>query len=288
MGGKSNTPAAPPYMDLAQQQSQAQQQLLQQQTTANRPNTTTPFGSTSWNYNPATQSWSGNQTLNPLLQGTLTEQEQEQQGQGGAGLNLFNSNVGAGTFNPLNYGTTTQVQDPTYNNAQAQSAVWNQFQTMEQPLMQQQTEQQRSQLEAQGLRPGDAAYDNAMNNLGNQQFQQTQAAQDQAVLTGEQEAQSMESQQVQAQQQQIAAMSGQQNQNMNLLNSVMGMQPNLGSSQIGTSQAGVAQAPNLLGAAEQMYGAQLNETNAANAANSNLFSGLTQLGGAGMMAYAMA
>jgi hypothetical protein len=273
-------------MDLANQQSQAQSALLAQQTTANRPNTTTPFGTTNWTQGPG-GTWSGSSTLNPALTQALGSQEWEQAQQLGVGQNLLNSNIGAGTFNPLDYSKGPQVQSGNYYVPQAQNAVWNQFQGMEEPLMHQQTEQQQSQLEAQGLRPGDTAYDNAMRNLSNTQYQQTQAAQNQAVLAGEQEAQTMQGMDVQAQQQYMAMLSGQQNQNMNLLNSVMGTNPNLGTSQIGAAQAGVAQAPNLLGAAEQMYGAQLNSTNASNAANSNLWQGLGSLAGdAAMIAMA--
>jgi hypothetical protein len=290
VGGKSNAPASPDYYSLANQQSVEQSQLLQQQTADNRPNTTTPFGSTAWNYSPAT-GWSGTQTLNPQLQQTLDTSEQGAQQtaqnkltESGAGSNLLNTDLSNGAFNPVNYGGDQQVQGGNYYNNSAGNAVWNQFQNMEQPLMNQQTESQQSQLEAQGLRPGDEAYDNATKNLQNTQYQQEQSAQDQAVLAGEQEAQTMQGMDVQANQAQMNQQNTQQTQNMNMLNSILGQggtNPNYGTSSVPGASAGAATAPNLMGAGQNAYDAALNQTNASNAGNANLWSGL---GSAAMMA----
>lgn len=283
MGGKADTPPTPDYEALANQQSQSQQQLLQQQTTANRPNTTTPFGSTAWTYNPKTQQWAGNQTLNPQLQQDLNTQEQaagatsqNQLTQAGAAGNLLNTDMSNGTFNPVDYSGAPKVQSGNYYNKDAQNAVWDQFQGMEKPLMDQQTQSQQAQLEGQGLRPGDAAYDTAMKNLSNTQYQQTQNAQDQSVLAGEQEAQTMQGMDLASNQNYIGNKNLQQNQNMNMLNSMLGqgVSPNYGSSQIGVSSAGVANPADLSGAAQNSYGGALNSTNASNAANGNLWSGL--------------
>lgn len=284
MGSKSDAPEAPDYEQLAGQQAQEQSNLVQQQTTANRPDTTTPFGSTAWNYNPNTQTWSGDQTLNPQLQQTLntTEQGAQQTAQnqltaGQAGSNVLNSDLSSGTFNPVNYSGAPQVQSGNYYNNQAGNAVWNEFQNMEQPLMNQQTESQQSQLEAQGLRPGDQAYDNAMNNLSNTQYQQTQSAQDQAVLAGEQEAQTMQGMDVAANQNYVGNTNTQQNQNMNMLNSLLGaggVSPNYGTSSVAGTNAGTSSAADLTGAGQSAYQAALNSTNASNAGNSNLWSGL--------------
>lgn len=290
MGSKSQAPPAPDYVDLASEQGQISGQLTQQQSAENHPDTTTPYGETGWTYNPQTQQWSGDSTLNPTLQNTLDTQENTglaganvQAGQVGESQNILNSELGSGNFNPLSYSGTQQVQGGNYNNQQAQDATWNEFQTMQQPLQAQQTQAEQAQLYGQGLRPGDAAYDTATNNLSNTQYQQTQNAEDQSVLAGDQEAQTMQGMDVQAQQAQIAAMNGQQNQNLNLYNSLMtspGQQ--YGSSTISGPTTGVAQTPDIVGAEGQTYGAQLNQTNAANAASS----GTAQ--GAGSLAVALA
>src|SRR5580658_10328658 len=97
MGSKSNAPPAPDYVALAGMQGQQSQQLTQQQSSENHPDTTTPYGQTGWTYNPQTQQWTGDQTLNPTLQDTLNTQEQTgeqganiQQQQVGEAGNLFN------------------------------------------------------------------------------------------------------------------------------------------------------------------------------------------------------
>lgn len=283
MGGKSNTPPAPDFTSLANQQFGQQQQLLQQQTTANRPNQITPWGNLNWSQDPNTGQWTSQTQLNPTAAQTLQEQQAGQATAAGAAQNLFNtSGIGGG----LNFSGAPQVQSGNYYNPQAQQAVWNQFQTMQQPLQQQQTQSQQSQLEAQGLRPGDPAYDTAMKNLSNTQYQQTQAAQDQAVLAGQQEAAQMQGMDIAAQNQYINAQTQQQMGNMNLYNSMMGNP--MGQLQTpGFAPQGAGQPAQLLNAAEQQYGAELNATNAQNAASGNMMSGLESLGSAGIMAYGM-
>lgn len=288
MGSKSDTPEAPDYTALAQQQGQISSNLLNQQTTANRPNTSTPYGSTSW-AEGANGQWTGSSSLNPALTGALNSQESTLAGQSGlqqeelgGQQNLLNT-AGPGVYNPVNYSNVNNnIQSGGYFNPQAENAVWNQFQDFQQPLQQQQTEQQQSQLEAQGLRPGDAAYNTGMTNLSNTQFQQTQGAEDQAVLAGEQEAQTMQGMNINAANTNLNTANSEATTQANLFNSLMG-QPgtnliNPSGTSVPTSQSGVAQTPQLLSAAEQQYGAALNSTNASNAANGNLWSGLGSLG----------
>src|ERR1017187_7022273 len=99
MGGKSSTPPTPDYGTLAQQQGNISSNLLNQQTTANRSDSSTPYGSTTWSA-PTTPGgqWTGTESLNPTLQNTLNTQEQTgqqqagtQQQQAGAQNSLFNS-----------------------------------------------------------------------------------------------------------------------------------------------------------------------------------------------------
>lgn len=273
-------------MDLANQQSQASQQLLAQQTEANRPNQSTPWGNTSWTsaYDPSTggYNWSENESLNPNEQKALTEQQQGAATTAGAAGNLWNT---SGVANGLNFSGAPEVHAGNYYTPEAQNAVWNEFQTMQQPLQEQQTQSQQAQLEAQGLRPGDAAYDTSMKNLSNTQYQQDQSAEDQAVLAGEQEAAQMQGMDVQAQNQYINKQTAQQEGNLNMYNTMMGTTGNLQVPQFG--QAGVGQTPDYLGAAESQYGSQLNAANAANAQNANLWSGIGQMGATAAMAYAL-
>lgn len=263
MGSKSSTPPTPDYTGIAQQQFQEQEQLNQQNTTANRPDQTTPWGSTDWTQG-ADGSWSENQSLNPQEQANLTQQQQQQGSNIGAGRNLFNS---SGLANGLN--GAPKVNSGQYYDSNARNAVWDQFQSMQNPLMDQQTEQQLSQLQAQGLRPGDPAYDSALSNLRSSQGATRNQAMDQAVLTGSQVGQSNQGMDVQAQN----AYDQQKMGNYNLFNGLMGNQQ--GSLNMpGYTGATPTQAPDLVGAASNSYGAALNGTNASNAANGNMWSGL--------------
>lgn len=282
MGGKSDTPPVPDYTGLAQQQGQISSNLLNQQTASNRPNTTTPWGSTTWQA-PTTPGgqWTGIEALNPTAQQTLDTQQNTDLARAGlqsqsTGLqsNLLNT-AGASTFNPLDYSGVPGVQGGQYYNQKASDAVWDQFKRMELPLQEQQTEAQTSQLQGQGLRQGDAAYDTAQKNLMNTQYGQQQAAQDQAVLTGMQGGQLMQGMDVQAQQASLDKINTEKQGQLNLWNSLM----NPGSAvtspqQLSVPQSGVAQTPNLLQAMSDTYGAQLNSTNASNQASGNTAQGV--------------
>ena len=84
MGKSSDPPPAPDYTGLAKQQADAQASLLNKQTVTNRPNQTTPWGSSAWTnspsvnqsgYDQALASWnSGNAqgTWVPEIQGSWT------------------------------------------------------------------------------------------------------------------------------------------------------------------------------------------------------------------------
>jgi hypothetical protein len=270
--GKADTPPAPDYYGLAQQQGQIQSQLLNQQTTANRPDQVTPWGSTNWSQDPQ-GNWTEEQSLNPTEQATLDAQQKLNQGATGAAGNLFNS---AGFGKGLS--GIPDVKGGNYYTPEAQNAVWDQFTSMQKPLQDQQTEQQMSQLYAQGLRPGDKAYDDAARNLSNTQSQQTQQAMDQAVLAGEQEAQTMQGMDVQANNSNIQKILS----NYNLFNGLRGS-PQSSLNMPGFSQAGGQTAPDLMGAANNLYGAQLNSTNASNAQTGQTESGLMTMAMLAMM-----
>lgn len=195
--GKGSPPPAPDYTAAANAQGQQSIELANAQTAANRPDVSTPWGSISWkNSGTSTQpAWKGNVDLTPAEQGALNDQQSIQQGRSGIAKSLLGNEAQQATGDlspapPASQQVTGAgagiATDPTQINQQATDAVWNQFKRMNLPLQQQQTEGQQSQLEAQGLRPGDAAYDTAAKNLMNTQFNQTQTAQDQAVLAGEQ------------------------------------------------------------------------------------------------------
>lgn len=88
MGSKGSAPAAPDYVGAAQQQAQSSRELTDVQNWANRPTQNTPWGSTSWSAQAATDpstgkpitQWTQNTTLAPELKNALNDQLAIQQG----------------------------------------------------------------------------------------------------------------------------------------------------------------------------------------------------------------
>lgn len=74
----------------------------------------------------------------------------------------------------------------------AEDAIYNQWSNRQEPLMQQQKDQLRTQLYNSGLKEGDQAYDAEMKNLENQQSDSRTNAQYQATIGSGQEAQRMQ------------------------------------------------------------------------------------------------
>lgn len=199
--GKS-VPATPDYVGAAQQTADASAATTEAQTVANRPNVNTPWSSQSWNATPTwdpttgtyVNQWTSNTSLVPGAQDALNSQISA------AGKISDTANTLAGQANdqatqPLNWdsfqglGQTPQAQ--TYQNPNLQSTIdtsgvkpvdqsntyannaansaFQQYTNRNQPLQDRATSRLDTQLQNQGLKPGDAAYDDAMLQLRNQQ-----------------------------------------------------------------------------------------------------------------------
>lgn len=82
MGGKGSAPPPPDYTGAAREQAAASRELTDVQNWANRPTQNTPWGSTSWSAQAATDpatgkpitQWTQNTTLAPQLQNALNDQ----------------------------------------------------------------------------------------------------------------------------------------------------------------------------------------------------------------------
>jgi hypothetical protein len=313
---KPDAPAAPDYSELAGQQSIASQDLAAQQTAANRPDVSTPWGNLSYgtsgaSIDPATGALVDNDTesvnLTPQEQQSVQNQQNISAGETGTAANLLNTIAGQINQTP---GTVSPTQSMTgagagidYNpgqiNQQAENAVWNQFQNMQEPLQQQQTQEQNAQLAAQGLKPGDAAYNTAQQNLLNTQFTQDQTAEDQAVGAGEQEGatefgeanaaqaqgfgqegtqlqynNAQIPQNIQNEEAELGLGQEQSGYDINLLNGLMNGQQVGMPTFPGTTSAGSGTAPNLLGAGEDQEQAALDAYNAQTGSANSLMQGL--------------
>jgi hypothetical protein len=306
-------------MGVAAEQGEQNQALNAEQTYANRPDVSTPWGSldytTGSTIDPATgqnvTTWGENVNLSPSEQAALTSQQTIQQGDSNTAQNLLSgiqSQINQPQITAPNEQALTGAgqgidYNPSMLNGQAEDAVWNQFQNMQLPLQQQQTQATQAQLEAQGLRPGDAAYDTQMANLQNTQYAQDQTAEDQAVTAGQSEAATLFGEGNQAQAQGFGQLATQNSMNnamisgnlaneasalglsqsgadydLNLMNGLLNGQQVSMPSFPSSSQASQAQSANLLQAAEAQGNADLNTYNAqvgnANATDSDIASGL--------------
>lgn len=316
-----SSPPTPDYTQAAQAQGQSSQNVTEQQTVANRPDMTTPFGSETWKetptYDPTTkqtyENWTGNVSLTPAEQQALTAQQGVQAGQSKLAQSLLPeeyaqegqgySNVGPMAATPGATTTAGTIPNPQQFDQQASDAAMNEFNTYNQPLMQQAQSQLDTQLRNQGLDPTDQAYKTAMSNLMNSQNMQTSQAEQQAVLTGAQiggqQAQTALAGQGQefgqelgaaqyqdtAAQQQLAQDMQEQGFTLNQIQGILSGQQVGMPSMPGFSSAGAAQGNQALSAAENQGQAELNSFNAQQQQTASAEQGVGELGLAAMAFY---
>ena len=224
MGGKSS-PAPPDYTGAANAQAAASKDITEQQTWANRPDQYTPFGSQTWDqrveYDPVTgqslNKWSQQTTLDPLSQASLESQQR---------LGLEKSQLASGMTDRMwreygqemdwsghpgmaqtpdvtmgnqldQYGVDTgglrpggQDVDPSQRYSQdAGDALYGRATSRLDPQWERREDDMKATLVAQGLRPGDAAYDRAIDEASMQRSDAYQQAGFGADIGAGQEAQ---------------------------------------------------------------------------------------------------
>lgn len=147
-GGKGGSaPSTPDFMGIANQQ-----------TRDNRPNQSTPFGSSTWSQGPD-GSWSQNVSLNPSLQ---------------AGADRLMGQIGS--QGPLGTGDDARRQ--------AIDAAYGQMQSRLDPQWQQRQGSTEAQLANEGLSRGDQGYQTAMGNLGRERTDAYDSAMRGAIREG--------------------------------------------------------------------------------------------------------
>lgn len=157
-----------------------------------------------------TTNWEQNTTLDPELQGALDSQLDLQRNRSGLANSLFpraqdefgspmdwsgftpyGANPQQG-LTPFSFGPGAQSYSPEQIQRgigpsqgyvqNAGDAIYNQWSNRQEPLMGRQSEQLDLKLRNQGLRPGDQAYDDAINDLRNQQSDSRLMANYQATI----------------------------------------------------------------------------------------------------------
>ena len=265
-GGKGSAPPPPDYTGAAQATAAGNLEAARATAAANRVNQYTPYGNLE--YKPTTTDIYGNQlyqvtqTLSPAEQQKLNQSNQ-------LDIGLLNTAQGG-----LDYAQNV-LSKPGVDTSKLPSMGINPGETYSdaimrrlQPTMESQKKSFDAQMANQGVVPGTEAYDNAYRNFAQGQNDLLTSAQVQGLNTGMSAQNQAFNQAAYNQMQPInvinALRTGTQVQNPNFVNPVQ--------------QAGTA-GPDLLGAAQAGYNAQLGSYNARNAASGNFFGGLMGLGG---------
>jgi hypothetical protein len=264
--GKSKAPPAPDYAAQANATAAGNLEMARAQAMANRVNTYTPYGSLTYT-NPDTSkpdAWNSYVNLAPEQKALLDQQNITSQKL----ANMTDSVTGkVGT-------AMDQALPGAYDPALATNNAAALINTRLAPQQARETGYLDSQLANQGIMPGSEAY-NTAKTLQQQGFNDAKVQAELAgINTGQQ-------QQAQTYNQAM----GNINMPMNQLNALRTGSQVTNPTFANAPAQGMTAGPDLLGAANQQYNAQMNAVNANNANSSNMWGGLMSLGGMGMMAF---
>lgn len=271
MGKQASAPPPPDYAGAAKETAAGNLDVARQTTAANRVNQYTPYGSLEYQMsgedpygNPM---WKSTQTLAPDQQKLLDIQNQlsigtGELGQQGLGYvqNMINK-----PFDTSSLPTTGLNAGQSYQDAYMQRLA---------PQIQQGREALNVDLANRGIPVGSEAYKRAIMTQGQKENDLLAAATTQGFGTG-----------LAANQQGFNQLAYQRNEPINTLNAVRSGAQVQGPSFVNPAQQANVAGPDILGAAQSTYNAQLGASNAQNAANNAMTSGLMGLAGAGVMKY---
>jgi hypothetical protein len=269
MGKSASAPPPPDYSGAAQATAQGNLEAARANIAANRVNQVTPYGSL--NYNISGQdpygnpTWTATQSLAPDQQKLLDIQNQ--------------LSIGTGQLGQKGLGYVENMINQPFDTSKLVSTGFNPSQSYQDAYMQRlkpQIEQGREALATQlansGIPVGSEAYNRAMMTQGQKENDLLAAATTAGFGVGQQ-----------ARQQGFNELAYQRNEPINTLNAVRsGAQVQSPTFVNPAMQANTAGA-DLLGATQMGYNANLAASNAQNAANNQMTSGLFSLGGAALM-----
>jgi hypothetical protein len=269
-GKAPSAPAAPDYSGAAQQTAQGNIDAARQATAANRVNQITPYGRLDYSITGAdpygNPTWTATQSLSPEQKRLLDLQNQTSIGLGelqGKGLNYVESMLNS-PFNTAALPSTGFNPSQSYQDAYMQRL---------QPQIQQTREAMQQRLANQGIDIGSTAYDRAMQSQAQRENDLLLGATTQGFGVGQQARQSALQEQAYL-----------RNEPLNTLNAVRSGAQVTGPQFVNSAQQATTAGPDLLGAAQMGYNAQMGGYNAQAADRNNMMQGLFSLGGAAMMA----
>jgi hypothetical protein len=264
LGPAPSAPAAPDYTAAANATASGNLDAARAATAANRVNQVTPYGNLDYSINGTdpygNPTWTATTSLSDVGQQLLNNQNNASLGLGStinAALGQVQNTMGQ-TFDP-NLPSTGMNPGQSYQDAYMQRLA---------PQIAQSRESTQSQLANQGVVPGTKAYDNAMRQQSQKENDLLLGATTQGFGVGQQANQQAYNQALTNYQLPLntlsALRSGSQVQNPSFVNS---------------AQQATTSGPDLLGAAQMGYNAQMGGFNAQQAAQQGMNSGLMGLGG---------
>lgn len=269
LGPAPSAPAAPDYRAAAQETAAGNIDAARQATAANRVNQVTPYGNLDYSITGAdpygNPTWTATQTLSPAQQQLLDYQNKASIGLGQLsekGLGYV-SNMLETPFDVSKLPTTGFNPSQSYQDAYMQRLA---------PQIQQGQEQLQQRLANQGIDIGSEAYNRAMQSQAQRENDLLLGATTQGFGVGQQ-----------ARQTALQEQAYLRNEPLNTLSAVRTGAQVQGPQFVNSAQQANTAGPDILGAAQMGYNAQMGDFNAKQAAQANLNQGLFSLGGSAMM-----
>jgi hypothetical protein len=267
--GGGSAPPPPDYAGAARETAAGNLEAARANIAANRVNQYTPYGSLEYEVsgedkfgNPM---WKATQSLAPAQQQLLDYQNKASLGLGqltGKGLSYV-SNMLDNPFDISKLPSTGFNPSQTYQEAYMQRLA---------PQIQQGREKLEQQLANQGIQLGSEAYDRAMRNQAQRENDLLLGATTQGFGVGQQARQSALQEQAYL-----------RNEPLNTLSAVRTGAQVQGPTFVNPAMQANTAGPDILGATQMGYNANLAASNAQNAANNAMTQGLFSLGGAALM-----
>lgn len=250
MGKQSPTP--PDFTGAAEQTARASQDSINQQTAANRPNINTPWASQNWMRGP-----NGQWTLNTGFSGPLA-----------GASNAVQQQLAASLGQPLDLSGLPQVGSGAEARDQAIQAAYSQATSRLDPQWARREDAERTRLLNQGLSEGSEAYRNAISDMSQQRNDAYTSAMNSAIGQGTAAGQAIFNQDMMARQNALSELLRQRGQPLAEAQSLQGFL-----SMPGFTNAGAYNPTDYLGAAGLQNNANMQQWQASNQANADIFGG---------------
>ena len=271
MGKSASAPPPPDYAGAAKETAQGNLDAARANIAANRVNQETPYGSLNYSMsgedkygNPM---WSAKQTLAPEQQQLLDIQNQ--------------LSIGTGQLGQKGLGYVEKMIDQPFDTSKLVSTGFDPSQSYQDAYMQRlqpQITQGREALDVKlansGIPVGSEAYNRAMMAQSQRENDLLLGATTQGFGVGQQ-----------ARQQGFNELAYQRNEPINTLNAVRSGAQVQGPTFVNPAMQANTAGPDMLGAAQMGFNAEMGAANAQNAANNAMTQGLFSLAGAGAMKY---